>query len=404
MSPAPTGRAPRHTRSHARLGLAAIFGSTFLELIGYFMLLPLLLLRLKGADVSSTVAGLFAACGWAGIFLFTPFSSWVAQKLGRRPALWLAAGIPALASLGFALTDDLALWFVLELLAGAASGLRWVLAEAVVAEFAPQGQRGRYVGLFETMVGTTFVIGPAALVWVGPTSSTALWVAIGFIFAGLLWTFLVPKMPPAADANTSPVGIRGVWHALVQHPIIMMAGFIGGFFESGVTSILPLYGLALGLTAASAALLVAASGLGSALMMFPVGLVADRFVDQAAGRRQCMMALASVTLAATIVLPMVAQVSWLAWPVVFIWGGAGGSLYTLAMIDIGARETGVTLVNSTAVLVLTYTFGSIAASAASGFLLQWSPVAGFSALLAMVAGLGCLGLWRTRRIQQEPVR
>ena len=394
----------RQPLPHARLGLAAIFGSTFLELIGYFMLLPLLLLRLKVADVSSTVAGLFAACGWAGIFLFTPFSSWVAQQLGRRPALWLAAGIPALASLGFALTDDLALWFVLELLAGAASGLRWVLAEAVVAEFAPPGQRGRYVGLFETMVGTTFVIGPAILVWVGPTSITALWVAIGFIFAGLLWTFLVPEMPPAADARTSPVGIRGVWHALVQHPVIMMAGFIGGFFESGVTSILPLYGLALGLTAASAALLVAASGLGSALMMFPVGLVADRFVDQAAGRRQCMLVLAGVTLAATIALPMVAQIGWLAWPVVFIWGGAGGSLYTLAMIDIGARETGVTLVNSTAVLVLTYTFGSMAASAASGFLLQWSPVAGFSALLAIVAGLGCLGLWRTRRVRPSPMR
>jgi len=381
---------------NARLGLTAIFGSTFLELIGYFMLLPLLLLRLKGAEVSSTVAGLFAACGWAGIFLFTPFSSWVAQQLGRRPALWLAAGVPAVASLGFAFTDNLTGWFMLQVLAGAASGLRWVLAEAVVAEFAPAGQRGRYVGLFETMVGTTFVIGPTVLVWVGPTSAAALWVAIGFIFAGLLWTFLVPPMPPAADAATSPVGIRGVWHALMQHPIIMLAGFIGGFFESGVTSILPLYGLALGLTAASAALLVAASGLGSALMMFPVGLVADRFADAAAGRRTLMVILALVTLMATFLVPLVAEFSWLAWPVVFVWGGAGGSLYTLAMIDIGGRETGVTLVNSTAVLVLTYTFGSMVASASSGMLLQWSPVYGFPAVLAVVAALGCLALLLAR--------
>jgi MFS family permease len=389
------GAAPH---KHARLGLTAIFGSTFLELIGYFMLLPLLLLRLKGDDVSSTVAGLFAACGWAGIFLFTPFSSWVAQRLGRRPALWLAAAIPAMASMGFALTDDLAIWFMLELLAGAASGLRWVLAEAVVAEFAPPGQRGRYVGLFETMVGTTFVIGPALLVWVGPTSPAALWVAIGFIIAGLLWTFLVPALPPAADAATSPVGIRGVWHAVVRHPIIMLAGFIGGFFESGVTSILPLYGLALGWTGAASALLVAASGLGSALMMLPVGLVADRFVDQAAGRRSLMVVLAMVTLAATLTVPLVAHVLWLAWPIVFLWGGAGGSLYTLAMIDIGARELGVTLVNSTAVLVLTYTFGSMAASAMSGMLLQWSASAGFPAVLASVAGIGCYALMRARRL------
>jgi len=388
--------APGPAHRQARLGLAAIFGSTFLELIGYFMLLPLLLLRLKAGDVSSTVAGLFAACGWAGIFLFTPFSSWVAQRLGRREALWLAAGAPAVASLGFALTDDLALWFLLELLAGAASGLRWVLAEAVVAEFAPAGRRGRYVGFFETMVGTTFVIGPTLLAWVGPTSTAALWVAIGFIFAGLAWTLLVPPMPPAADALTSPVGIRGVWHALVQHPIIMLAGFIGGFFESGVTSILPLYGLALGLGVTASALLVAASGLGSALTMLPVGLAADRFSDQAAGRRTLMVGLALMTLVATLVLPLVAHTGWLAWPIVFLWGGAGGSLYTLAMIDIGARETGVTLVNSTAVLVLTYTLGSMAASASSGFLLQWSPAFGFPAVLAAVAALGCYALIRTR--------
>jgi MFS family permease len=381
---------------HARLGLLSIFGSTFLELIGYFMLLPWLLLRLKGDDVSTAVAGLFAACGWAGIFLFTPFSSWVAQKLGRRPALWLAAGIPAVASTGFLLTDHLPTWFALELLAGAASGLRWVLAEAVVAEFAPPGRRGRYVGLFETMVGTTFVIGPAVLVWIGPTSAHALWSAIAFIVAGLLWSFLIPALPDAPDAATSPVGIRGVWRALVQHPIIMLAGFVGGFFESGITSILPLYGLTLGLDASAAALLVAASGLGSALMMLPVGIWADRFVDPVAGRRQLMRALAFLTLVATCLVPLVAPILWLAWPVVFLWGGAGGSLYTLAMIDIGSREQGITLVNSTAVLVLTYTLGSMTASAASGALLQWSAGLGFPAVLAAVALLGWIALLRTR--------
>jgi hypothetical protein len=154
----------------ARLGLISIFGSTFFQLVGYFMLLPLLLLRLKGAEVSTTVAGLFAATGWLGVFLMTPFASAVTRQLGRRPTLWLAAALPALAALGFALTETLWIWFALELLSGAASGLRWVLAEAVVAEFSPPGQRGRYIGIFETLVGATFVVGPATLVWVGAGS------------------------------------------------------------------------------------------------------------------------------------------------------------------------------------------------------------------------------------------
>ncbi|MCY7305150.1 MAG: MFS transporter, partial [Rhodoferax sp.] len=246
----------------ARLGLVAIFCSTFLELVGYFMLLPLLLLRLKDADVSTSVAGLFAATGWAGIFLFTPFASWIAQKIGRRPTLWLAAAIPALASLGFALTDSLPVWFALELLTGAAAGLRWVLAEAVVAEFSAPQQRGRNIGLFETMVGTTFIIGPALLVWIGPMEAAAFWVVTAFMVSGLLLSLLIPLLPAAPDNQQTTVGVRGVWQALRLHPIIMLAGFVGGFFESGITSILPLYGLALGLGAAGAALLVSASGLG----------------------------------------------------------------------------------------------------------------------------------------------
>lgn len=381
---------------HPPLGLFCIFASTFFELVGYFMLLPLLLLRLKGADVSTTVAGLFAAIGWAGIFLFTPFASWVTQQLGRRPTLWLAAGIPAVSSIGFALTDHLSIWFLLELLAGAASGLRWVLAEAVVAEFSPPRQRGRFIGIFETMVGTTFVIGPAVLVWVGPAQPAALWVAIGFMALGLMTSLLIPPLPPASDAHSSMVGLRGVWQALVKHPIVMLAGFVGGFFESGITSILPLYGLALGLGAASAALLVSASGLGSALMMLPVGMLADRWSDKSAGRRGMMIVLAFVTLLATCVIPFVAHTAVLAWPIVFLWGGAGGSLYTLAMIDIGSREEGITLVNSTAVLVLTYTLGGMSASGLSGALLQWSPTLGFPILLATVALAGWIALLRTR--------
>jgi MFS family permease len=384
----------------ARLGLVSIFGSTFFELVGYFMLMPLLLLKLKGADVSTFVAGLFAATGWLGVFLMTPFASAITQKLGRRPTLWLAAALPVSAAVGFALTDDLRVWFVLKLLSGMASGLRWVLAEAIIAEFSPPGQRGRYVGIFETLVGCTFVIGPATLVWIGADNPHALWAVIAFFVIGLLWSALIPPLPPAQDAHTARVGVQGVWHALLAHPIIMLAGFVGGFFESGVTSILPLYGLALGLSAATAALLVSASGLGSALTMLPAGMLADRFSDPSQGRRTLMVGFAALTLAATAVIPWVAHLPWLAWPIVFLWGGAGGSLYTLAMIDIGSREQGITLVNSTAVLVLTYTGGGMAASAASGALIQWSPTLGFPALLMTVASIGLVALVKTRHARQ----
>ncbi len=387
---------PRAPKQQARLGLFAIFGSTFFELVGYFMLTPLLILRLKDGGVSTALAGVFAASGWLGVFLMTPFASAITQRLGRRPTLWLSGLIPVLTTSGFALTPWLPLWFAFNLAAGMASGLRWVLAEAVVAEFSPPGRRGRYVGIFETMVGATFVLGPLLLAWIGAQSRFALGLALGFMAIGLLWSLLIPRLPDAADAHRAKVGLSGVWHALLAHPLVMAVGFIGGFFESGLTAILPLYGLALGLGATVAALLVSASGLGSAVMMLPAGMLADRMAhhprqrwgDERAARGRLMRVCALITLLATLAIPWVAGSPWLAAPIAFLWGGAGGCLYTLAMIDIGSREEGITLVNSTAVLVLAYTLGGVLAPALGAAALQWSPGLGFPVLLVLVAGLG----------------
>ncbi len=219
------------------------------------------------------------------------------------------------------------------------------------------------------------------------------------MLTGLAWSLLIPPLPRADDSHSARVGLGGVWHALVAHPIIMLAGFVGGFFESGMASILPLHGLALGLSAATAALLVSCIGLGSALTMLPAGLLADRFEDQARGRRSVMLVCAAITLAAAALVPLVPHAPWLVWPIVFIWGGAGGSLYTMAMIDIGAREKGITLVNSTAVLVLTYTLGGLAASSFSGALIEWFPRLGFPLVLIGVAGAGLAVLLHTRHRQ-----
>lgn len=392
---------PTPTKPGINWGLVSVFGSTLFQLSGIFMLAPWLLLMLKTAEVSTTTAGFFAATTWLGLFMITPFASALTQKLGRRPAMWLASVTPLLAAMGYLATDTLWIWFILQLLAGIAGGLRWVLAEAFIAEFAPPAQIGKYIGTYATMVGLTFVIGPSILAWLGADSPYALWVVLGLMFIGLAWTALIPQLPPDHDTDTARVGLQGLWHAVLAHPVIMLAGFLGGFFELGLSSILPLYGLALGLGASTAALLVSFSGLGGTLAALPAGMVADRFSSPAQGRRTLMAAFGALILLSSLVLFFVPTLPLLVWPVVFVWGACGGGLYTLAMIDIGAREKGITLVNSTAVLVLTYTLGGLVASAASGALIQWSPSLAFPMVLTAVACVGVVALFKAQR-QSKP--
>jgi MFS family permease len=374
--------------------LVAVFCSTLFQLSGIFMLSPLLLLMLKKAEVSTTLAGLFAATTWLGIFIVTPFASTITQRLGRRTSMWLASGLPLLAAVGFLATRSLWLWFGLELVAGVAGGMRWVLAEAFIAEFAPGHKIGRYVGTYATLVGLTFVIGPTLLAWVRSDGPLALWIVIGLMSIGLAWTALIPALPVDHDAHTSQVGLRGLWQAVWLHPVVMLAGFVGGFFELGLASILPLYGLTLGLSASSSALLVSVSGLGGTLVALPAGMVADRFASPEVGRRLLMQGCALLLLLAAFASLWILVRPGLIWPVVAIWGAAGGALYTLVMVDIGSREKGITLVNSTAVLVLTYTLGGLMASGVSGALLDQSPTLGFPTMLIGVAAIGLAALAR----------
>ena len=382
----------------AHRGLVAVFGSTLFQLCGVFMLLPLLLFLLKRAEVSNTVAGLFAATEWLGIFVVTPFASAITRKLGRRNALWLASITPLLTACGFLLTDQLATWFVLLLLGAMAGGMRWVLAEAFISEFSPPQHRGLLIGAYATLIGMTMVVGPALLAWLGADDPAALRIVIGFMVVGLAWTAFIPRLPQDHDSDTARVGLVGLWHAVRANPVVMLAGFVGGFFEMGLSSVLPIYGLSLGLPAGEAALLLSLSGLGGMLCAIPAGMVADRFASPELGRRRLVVLLAVLLLLSGALVMAVEQVTAVVWAVALLWGSAGGTLYTLTMFDIGSRETGITLVNSTAVLVLTYTLGALVASSAAGLMLDWSASVGLSVMLMVVAGGGVFAFARSARV------
>jgi len=374
--------------------LVFLFAATFAELAGLFMFGPLLLITLKGRGLDTAAVGAFAALQWAGLLAATPFASTWVHRLGPRRALIVSGAVPLFTVAGMVATgplgSTLGLWALLYFVGGLASALRWILAEATVAELAPAGRRGRVMGLFAMMIGLTFMAGPAllsALLAAGLGLSSAGWVAVALVALGLLllWPVQLPAAAPQ-PADRSLVGWRGTWTALRAAPVVMLTGFVGGFFESGLAGLLPLYGLMLGFSAALSALLVSASGLGSTLLALVAGEGADRLPMQRL-RRGC----ATVCMAATCALPLVPSWPPLAGVIAFAWGGAGAALYTLAMVQIGARHQGVALVNSTAVLVLAYTAGGMLAPAAGGLMLQWAPGLGFPALLLAVAALGLWG-------------
>lgn len=345
------------------------------------MLMPIMILRLAARDEPSWVIGFFGATLFIAIFIVTPFAAVCTRRCGLRATYILSGGTPLLAVAIVLTTSQLAWWFLAAVVLGLFGGLRWVTAEAYVAELAPAARRGVIIGAFETMVGACFVVGPLLVSYSGIEGARPLAICGGLLVLGLLCLLGLPAIAPHGEGSA-----RAAFTRLArERPAIVIAAVIGGMLESAPTTFLPVVGLASGAAAATAATLVAVLGVGGFICQLPVGHYADKFALERLFRICLWGVLAGG-------LTLVAAVEWpvLLWPIALLWGAAAGGIYTLAMITIGHAYSGANLVGATAALVFAYSLGGAAGPALAGLAIGAAPAYGFPALMSAVAVLGLL--------------
>ncbi len=379
------------TQRQRVISLVSLVISTAVSLVGQLMVSPILVFKLELRGHSASEIGLFSALGWLSILLCAPYASIIANRLGLWLAMVLSLLIPATGLLAIALTDSPILWALFYFLMGIGTATRWILGEALVAELSPPQWRGRIVGLFQMLLGASLIAAPALLAWLGPTNPSAIWLAFSLLAVSVLLTVPLPRID---NKHTSGdvTGWRTQWQTARAFPMILLAGFVGGFFELGISSQLPIYGLTLGFGASIATLLIATSGAGSAIIMLPAGAAADRYSPPA-----LIQICVATLLIAGLLVPVVTGRPALAWPLAFVWGAAGGALYTLSMINIGHQFQGAKLINVTALLVLGYTVGGLLGPALTGIAIELSPQWALGALYAALPAIALVMFRRNPR-------
>ncbi len=192
--------------------LRIIFFVTFVDLVGYGLIIPLQASYAERMNASGFVFGMLIGVYAVMQLIFSPLLGRWSDRVGRRRVLMisLAGSVVSHALLGVAdLAVSLPLLFVARTFDGI-TGANIATAQAYIADVTTPENRARGMGLFGAAFGLGFVIGPAlgaGLVFVGryvsgPRYGTA-WPAFGASVIALIAFLLVWRFLPEPPRHES---------------------------------------------------------------------------------------------------------------------------------------------------------------------------------------------------------
>lgn len=355
------------------VGVLILIGAEAL-LYGYSY--PFFSLALEKMGLANWLIGLNASIAGAGILVVGPILPRLIATVGLRK---LVAGLFAGSLLSFAailVADHIAVWFAARFVMGACFAALWTTTEIWLNGVVDDKHRGRIIGASGTLYATCQFIGPLVLGSVGVTGSLPLIVAMVPLAIGIVVALSIKPM--AGDAEEEEAfDTHRLRLSLTLAGSLVAAAFLGGIGETAMQSLLPLYGLAHGLSDARAAGLVAVFSLGEAVLVAVLGWMADRY-----GRRFTLLTTAIVAAASSALIPLVVGNIFLLDPVLFIAGGAISGIYTLGVVLIGQDFRGAKLAVVSTGFAMAYAAGSIVGSTPVGYLID---VAGPNALPLSIA-------------------
>ncbi|MDX3927463.1 MAG: MFS transporter [Shinella sp.] len=353
---------------------AATFGLT------YGLSAPLIALELSDAGYSETLIGANSAMYAIGVLLIAPALPGLLKRLGfgrlARGALLVAGGLFAI----FPVAPFLWLWFPLRAALGAASETLFVVSEAWLNQITNEAKRGKTIAIYVTALSAGTALGPAILTLVGREEALAF--VIGAVLTLVACVVLQVGRPhevqPESAAEESP------FRYLRLVPVAIAAAALNAALESAGLSLLPLYAIGLGWPEQSATFLLTILLIGSILLQLPIGWLGDRM-----NRRLLVVILAAISAAGALVWSAGLAHAWLAYPLLFVWGGAFVGIYTTTIAILGDRYKGGELVSVYALLSIAWGLGALAGPLIGGMAMEVSPH-GLPVFAAVACGLFAL--------------
>ena len=312
--------------------------------------LPLSSLTLKTWGLTSTVIGFSASMvGLASVFI-TPFFSKLINRFGQMQIMRFCLIILPIAILFLPAFKNIYSWFVLRFIIGIAATGIWLLSEVWINAFTEDKHRGKVIAVYSSVISLGFIIGVLIMSFISIESGGGFYVSafITIIAAIPLWNMTdLPDFDVVEDIS--------FYRYLVTAPGLMGSSWMMGFLYAGTAALLPIFALPYVQDDYSqSSRTVAWLASGELICPLIVGWMADRY-DKA----RLMTYISSISVLSLAILPMIFNIPFLRFLVLFIIGGTIMSFYSLGLTLLGQEFKGKVLASANACFIFFLSLGEI---------------------------------------------
>lgn len=358
--------------------------------IGFGHSLPLFSILLKGYGAADGVIGLNASTAALASILVTPIFPKLITQMGQKAFLLTCIGI-MVAGYGalYAVGGNIALWYPIRFVFGAAAAGLFVASEIWINTIAPAPMRGRIIGIYGTCLALGFAVGPMMIELVGH-EGPAPFIAGAVIFGAAAIPILMATNPPVASHGAA----TGFFQLMARAPATYLSAALFAGVETSVLIFLPVLAIDLGWGVEVGARSVTAYGLGIVSLQYVIGRWSDRF---GYGRSLLVCAIGSA-LGALALLLVGANVMGV-YLVLFLWGGMIAGLYTVGLTLIGDRFDAANRAAANTGFVFAYGVGAVILPLVAGVVRQIAGAQGLNLFLLASLSAYAVLVWFRRREQ-----
>jgi MFS family permease len=360
-------------------------------------------LHLSGPQIDPQVVQIVLTAFPVGFLIGCLIAKLLVARFGHEKSFVLVSLLAGFAACGFTLTTDVPVWIGLRFLNGLSMATLFIVSESWINLYADHRNRGLYFSFYMLMTSLAVLFGQLLVEAAGPHSPYLFLIAAITIFAGVVycrflggaWPSLPSRQQNSGASDVAPAEQRyGLWRLALLAPVTIVGVFQSGMTNMNVFAMTPIYGVKVGLSAATTVALVTTFSVGGMLAQAPVGWLSDR-VD-----RRLMLLVQGIlaVLLCGLIVWAGNRFAPLLFVLFFAYGAIALTIYPVAIAFANSQLDSRHMVQASGGLLLLYSVGNVLTpGVAAGLMDRIAPQALFVLLgggAALMAVAACFNLLR----------